>query len=118
MHLILFVLNNPDQLDDTINAWEEAGVGGITILASTGMARVRGRAALRDDLPLIPSLENFQDYFECLNRTLFTIVDSDEMVDKVIEATQRVTGDLNKPETGILVTLPVGRHLGIFRKMD
>ena len=41
MHMILLVLNNPGLMDDILNAWEEAGVGGITILPSTGMARIR-----------------------------------------------------------------------------
>lgn len=115
MQLILFVLNNPGLLDDILTAWDEAGVGGITIMASTGMARIREKGPWRDDLPLIPSVEDFHDYIQSLNRTLFTVVDSDEMVDKVIQATQSVTGDLNDPNTGILVTLPVGRFLGIFR---
>ncbi len=115
MHMILLVLNDPSLMDDVISAWEEAGVGGITILPSTGMARIREKAAWRDDLPLIPRLEDFHDYVESLNRTLFTIVATDEMVDKVIAATQAVTGDLNDPHTGILITLPVDRFIGIFR---
>ncbi|MHB0924529.1 MAG: hypothetical protein ACYC6H_10315 [Bellilinea sp.] len=115
MQFILFVLNDPEIMDDIITAWEEVGVGGITILPSTGMARIREKAAWRDDLPLIPSIEDFHDYVEAFNRTLFTIVDTDEMVEKVIEATQRVTGDLNDPHTGILVTLPVNRYVGIHR---
>ncbi len=118
MQFILFVLNDPEIMDDVITAWEEVGVGGITILPSTGMARIRDKAAWRDDLPLIPSIDDFHDYVEAFNRTLFTIVDSDEMVDKVIEATQRVTGDLNDPDTGILVTMPVNRFVGIHRNSD
>lgn len=118
MQLILFVLNDPDMLDDIISAWEEVGIGGITILPSTGMARIREKGAWRDDLPLIPSLDDFHDYVEAFNRTLFTVVDSDEMVDKVIEATQKITGDLNDPNTGILVSLPVNKYRGIFRNNE
>src|SRR3972149_4973077 len=115
MHMILLVLNNPGLMDDILNAWEEAGGGGITILPSTGMARIREKGAWRDDLPLIPSLEDFHDYVESLNRTIFTIVPTDEMVDKVISPTPAITRDLNDPHTGILVTLPVDRFIGIFR---
>ncbi|HWR66689.1 MAG TPA: hypothetical protein VN364_11270 [Bellilinea sp.] len=113
--MILLVLNNPGDLDAVLTAWEDAGVGGITILPSTGLARIRERGAWRDDLPLIPSLDDFHDYVESLNRTLFTIVPTDEMVEKVIDATQTVTGDLNDPHTGVLVTLPVDRFIGIYR---
>lgn len=115
MQLILFVLNDPNLMDDIIRAWEEAGVGGITILPSTGMARIRDKSAWRDDIPLIPSIDDFHDYVEAFNRTLFTVVDSDEMVDTVIAATERITGDLNDPHTGILISLPVNRFKGIFR---
>lgn len=115
MQLILFVLNDPDMLDDIITAWEDMGVGGITILPSIGMAKIRDKSTWRDDLPLIPSLDDFHDYVEAFHRTLFTVVESDEMVDKVIEATEKVTGDLNNPNTGILVSLPVNRYRGIFR---
>lgn len=115
MQLILFVLNDPNLMDDIIRAWEEAGVGGITILPSTGMARIRDKSAWRDDIPLIPSIDDFHDYVEAFNRTLFTVVDSDEKVDTVIAATERITGDLNDPHTGILISLPVNRFKGIFR---
>jgi len=116
MHFILLVLNNPKLLDEIINAWEAVGVSGITIIPSTGMARMREKGAWRDDLPLIPSLEDFHDYVESLNRTLFTVVPSVEMVDKVIAATQEITGDLNDPHTGILVSWPVDRTFGLQRK--
>lgn len=51
------------------------------------------------------------------NRTLFTIVATEEWVDKVIAATQAITGDLNLPNTGFLVVLPVIRAYGLDRKV-
>lgn len=116
MHFILLVLNDPELLDKIIDAWETAGVSGITIMPSTGMARVREKGIWRDDLPLIPSLEDFHDYVDSLNRTLFTVVATDEMVAQVIAATEAITGDLNNPHTGILVTWPVNRAHGLNRK--
>ncbi len=75
MYMILFVLNNPDLLDNLLYAWEEAGVGGITVLPSTGLGRIRQKEGLRDDLPLIPSLTDFYHRHSDLNHTLFTIVE-------------------------------------------
>ena len=49
-NLLVFVLDNLEQLPDILEAWNEAGVSGTTILESTGQARVRG--AMRDDDPL------------------------------------------------------------------
>jgi hypothetical protein len=52
---IVFVLDNPDQCRDILDAWENAGIRGVTILESSGLGRVR-RAGIRDDLPLIQRL--------------------------------------------------------------
>lgn len=116
MFMILFVLHDPNLLPDILEAWEKAGVFGITILPSTGLKRLQAHDVLRDDIPLIPSLEDLLQQEERLNRTLFTIVKEGEMVDKVVEATQSVTGDLNLPNTGILTVIPVARTYGLDRK--
>jgi nitrogen regulatory protein P-II 1 len=116
MFMVLFVLHDSDLMEDIVSAWEEAGVSGITILPSTGLARLRHNDALRDDLPLFPSLEDISQHVGRLNRTLFTIVDNEEQADRVIESTQRLTGDLDLPNTGILVVLPVARAYGLHRR--
>jgi len=118
MFFILYVLNDPDLLDPMINAWEEAGVKGITVLASTGMARLRERGALREDLPLIPSLDDIIEQYQDTNRTLFTIVQTQEVVHAVVHATEKIVGDLDAPNTGILVVLPVVQAYGLNRRSE
>ena len=66
MYLILFVLDNPDKLEDLLNAWEEAGTGGATVLVSTGMNRMLNRG-FRDDIPLMPGLDDFYKRVERLS---------------------------------------------------
>lgn len=116
MFMVLLVLHDQNKLREVLEAWEEAGVGGITVLLSSGLKRLQSSDVLREDLPLIPSLEDLIQQEEKLNRTLFTIVKDDEMVDRVVEATQRITGDLNLPNTGILTVLPVVKAYGLDRK--
>ncbi len=116
MYMILFVLHDPYRLKEVLTAWNDAGVSGITILPSTGLKRLSATTALRDDLPLIPSLEDLVEPEESLNRTLFTIVPNDEMVDKVLNATQSLIGELDRPNTGIMVVLPLSRVYGLDRK--
>ncbi|MEW6093496.1 MAG: hypothetical protein AB1531_05975 [Chloroflexota bacterium] len=106
MYLILFVLNDPDRLEDVLTAWEAAGVGGITVLPSTGLGRIRQQEGLRDDVPLIPGLEDFYHHQSDISHTMFTIVDGDALAQKVVQATEAVVGDLDKPGNGILVVLP------------
>lgn len=114
MFLILLVLHDVTKLDEVIAAWETAEVRGITILRSLGMAKAR-KIGLREDMPIIPSLDDFLRQ-EDFNRTLFTVVDSEAMADRVIAATEEITGDLDNPNTGLLVMLPVLRARGLHRK--
>ena len=114
--MIWFVLHDANMLADVLAAWKEAGVLGVTILPSTGLRRLEDNNLLRDDLPLIPSIEDMVSDEETLNRTLFTIVDNDATVDKVVEVTQSIIGDLNMPDTGILCVIPLGKVYGLNRK--
>jgi nitrogen regulatory protein P-II 1 len=111
--LLVFVLDNLDLCSDLLDAWEEAGVTGVTILESTGLVRVR--QALRDDLPLLPSLRDLLAGRESHHRTLFSIVQDEAVLEQAIVATQRVVGDLTRPYTGVLFTLPLSRVVGLPR---
>jgi nitrogen regulatory protein PII len=117
MYLILFVLHDAEKLEELLDAWERVGVSGVTILHSTGLGRIRTDGFM-DDIPLFPSLESILRHDEEINfsRTLFTVVADDEMVNKVVQATQSLVGDLSKPDTGLLVVLPVHHAYGLVKK--
>ena len=116
MHLIMFVLHDPDKLSELLLSWEDAGVSGVTVIPSTGIGRLRASDMLREDLPLMPSLEDILEAPERYNRTLFTLVEGETMIDRVVEATERVIGDLDEPNTGILTVIPVSRVYGLQRR--
>ena len=116
MKMILFVLNDPAKVQDLLEAWKQAGSTGATVLYSTGMGRIHLSAALREDIPLMPSPSDFYGSDEELSRTLFTIVKHDETVTKIIAATRAVIGDLDQPNTGLLVILPVEHTEGLEKK--
>ncbi len=110
--MVLLVIDDVNETTPILDAWEAAGVPGITILDSTGIGRVR-KSGLRDDLPLLPSIVNLMRTREENHRTIFTVVDNEELVDKLIEVTQAITGDLSKPNKGILFVMPVSRVVGM-----
>ena len=112
MYLILFVLDNPDKLEDLLDAWEKAGTGGATVLVSTGMQRMR-TGAIRDDIPLMPSLDDLYKRIDEHHRTLFTIVKNDDVLKKIVDATESVVGKLTEPNSGILVVLPTAQVYGL-----
>lgn len=118
MYLILLVLNDPDQLENLLIAWEENGIQGATVLFSTGMGRLRQLKGWRDDMPLIPSLSDFYGVPENMNRTIFSLARDDAEVDAIVAATESVVGDLDETETGLLLILPVSRAYGINKRKE
>ena len=112
-HLIVFVLDCRDQCPDVLSAWEEAGAPGVTILESLGLGRLR--VAMRDDLPLMPSLDDLLGRSELRHRTLFTVVQDEATLDRIIAATQRIVGDFGRPHSGLLFTVELDRVLGLKR---
>lgn len=113
MNLILFVLHDPGKLRELLDAWTEAGISGATVLYSTGLGRITQAEALRDDLPIMPSLEDFLPRAEHFNRTVFSMIDDEAVVERVVAATQRVVGDLCEPDRGLLMVLPVAQVYGL-----
>ncbi len=116
MSMILFVLHDPEKLPDILAAWEECGVPGITVWYSTGLGRLRDNEGLRDDIPLIPSYNDFFSQPEHNGRTIFSILDDDSLIPAVIEATEQIVGDLNLPGAGILAVLPVSQVRGLRKR--
>lgn len=111
-HMVLLIVNNIDRIPDVLDAWEALQVPGITILESTGMGTMK-KTDYRDDLPLMPSLSDLFRSKEHRHRTLFTVVESEELVEKLITVSQQILGDLNRPRNGVLFVLPVSRVVGL-----
>lgn len=115
-YLVLLVLDDVEQVTDICDAWETTGVGGITIIETTGLGRLRYKQGYRDDMPLMPSIRALLQGREEHHRTLFSVVEGEEMVDRLIAATESILGDLNLPHSGIIVALPVHRAVGLHRR--
>jgi hypothetical protein len=111
-YLVVLVVDDLDDCPAILDAWEAAGVLGVTILASTGLGRIRS-AGLRDDMPLMPSLQDLFESEEVHHRTLLSVVDSQELVDKMVAIAQQVIGNLEDPHTGFLFVVPVIQAYGL-----
>jgi nitrogen regulatory protein PII len=114
-YLVVLIVNDIDDCPALMDAWEAAGVLGITILASTGLGHIR-RVGLRDDIPLMPSLQDLLESEEVHHRTLLSVVDSQELVDKMVAIAQEIIGNLEDPHTGFLFVVPVIQAYGLGRQ--
>lgn len=64
---------------------------------------------------MIPSLEDLFSADEVPHRTLLSVVNDQEMVDKMIEIVKGVIGNLDDPDTGFLFVVPVIQAMGLGR---
>lgn len=108
-HMVMLIMTNPDYCMDMLEAWDQAGAPGITLLETTGLNTLR-RTGMRDDLPLMPSLADIFRANEEHHRTMFSVVDDDAQMQKLLEATETVFAQLdaeNRDNSGVLFVLPV-----------
>jgi nitrogen regulatory protein PII len=116
-YLVVLVLDDPDRCRDVLDAWEEAGAPGVTILDSTGLGRVR-QAGIRDDVPLMPSLSDLFRRQEARHRTIFSVVKEQSQVDAIAQATVAVIGELDREHTGLLFVVPVSQVFGLHKRRE
>ena len=117
-YMVIAVIDELAKCPSILEAWEATGVAGVTILESTGLGRIRKGANIRDDLPLMPSLRSLLQTREEHHRTIFTVVRSEAMIDRIFEATELILGDLKEPNKGILFAVPVVRAFGVLELND
>ena len=110
MQMIMLVLDNPNQLDDVLNAWNSVGVTGMTVMESTGFHRrqayILGARYISSDSGLVERIE--QGHY-----TLFAVVPDKDAVQQCLNATEQVVGDLDEPNTGVFVAWEVAVTKGI-----
>jgi nitrogen regulatory protein P-II 1 len=111
-NLLVLVLHDLDKMPSILKAWKTAGVSGTTVIDSVGMRNLEEYAA-RDDVPLVPSLRTLFASDETHNRTLFTVIEDDAVLERAIAAAQNIVGDFMQPHTGILFVVPVSRSWGV-----
>jgi len=104
MQFLLMVLNKVEVLDTLLEEFMKIGVRGATILDSVGMARELARC--NEDYPLFGTLRFLIDLDRGESKTIFVVL-RDEQVEIVKKVIRQVVGDLSKPDTAVIFTLPV-----------
>jgi nitrogen regulatory protein PII len=116
-YLVVLIVDDPDHCEEILEGWESAGVVGVTIVESSGLGRLR-RHSLREDVSIMPSIRDLFAMDEVHHRTLFSVVEEKEKVDRMVAIAQQVIGDLEQAHTGFLFVVPVlevhglGKHRG------
>jgi nitrogen regulatory protein P-II 1 len=110
MYMLIMVLDDSENLNDVLQAWVDAGVPGVTILESTGINRVLPREQAG---PMFAGFSHIFGSGRVGHNTIFAVIESMELAETAVKATEAVVGDLNEPNTGIVFVLPVAKSWGI-----
>ena len=112
MQAIFLVIKQVELVDRIMEALAEAGIRGGTAIDSAGMAR--SITNLNKNVAMVQVLRgilNGEDDSH-KSKTIFVVV-RDEQVEAVKDAIHSVTGDLSKPNAGVMFGLPVSFVEGI-----
>jgi nitrogen regulatory protein PII len=113
-YLVVIIVDDPEVTPQVLEAWDHLGVSGATILESSGMGRIK-KHGLRDDIPLMPRLEDFLDVRNEPSTTILSVVESEALVEEMASVAQEITGNLDDPHTGFMFIVPVLRAYGLGR---
>lgn len=115
--LLVLVLDDPHKCDQVLRAWLDQGVTGVTLLKSSGLVyHAQQHHEIRDDMPLFPGLESLMRNREEPHRTLLAVLPDGFDADALAAATEKITGVLDEPETGIMFIVPIRRVWGLRNK--
>ncbi len=107
--LLIIVLHDLDRLPDLLDAWKKAGIPGVTILQSAG--GFQAEALVRRGG--LAGLLNLFDQSTSQQRLLFSLIDNPETLEVAISEADRVVKGFDRPNSGILFTLPIDKALGL-----
>ena len=112
MHALFIVINEVDYIDDILTRFLEIGVRGATILDSQGMGSAIANGN-NSDIPLFGSLKRYLDSSRPYNKTIFTIIKGEDLVEEAVSSVKDIVGDISKPGVGLMFTVPIGKVYGM-----
>jgi hypothetical protein len=110
MYMVMLVLDVPEKLDAVLDAWQTAGVSGTTIAETAGVHRRRVR---RPRVPAPYAIGGSELAGHEGNYTLWAIVPDEEGVQTCLTEAEKILGNLDDPDTGVLAAWPLARVKGV-----
>ena len=109
-HLLIVILDDLSCLPDLLQAWRKIGVG-TTIMESVGARRAEtwlSKAGLA-------SLDRLFDAREVRRRTLWAVIEEDNLLAQAVAEAEQVVGGFERPDSGLLLVLPVAQTKGLHK---
>lgn len=104
MHVLFIVLNETDYLDEILTKFIDIGVSGATILDSQGMGSAIVNSEIRS-VPLFGFLKSILDESHPYNKTIFTVIDNEELLQKTVKTVKELMEE--EAGAGFMFTVPI-----------
>ena len=107
MKLLILILNKVEKLEEVLEGFLEIGITGATVIESSGMGRI-----LSEEVPIFRGLRFMFAGEKPHNKTILSVI-KDEKEKPIIKLLKKISGSLNEPGTGIILTLPIDKVEGL-----
>jgi nitrogen regulatory protein P-II 1 len=108
VELLVCVISDPSAADEVLQGFVEIGVTGATVIDSYGMGKV-----LLQDIPIFAGFRSLLAGSGSYSKTIFSVIKDPSVVNQAVATIQRICGDFESPNTGIIFTVPVNRVVGL-----
>lgn len=112
-YLLLVILNDPGKLPELLQAWKEIGVPGVTVLEGAGGYHTATWLSAVG----LGALDRLLEADELRRRALLSAIDDPHLLDQAVAEAERVVGGFERPESGLLLVLPVMQARGIMKRL-
>lgn len=111
--LLICVINEPSKVEEILEAFIDIGVTGATVIDTYGMGGILAR-----EVPIFAGFRQMLSGSGSNNKTIFSVINDDETLQSAISAIEGISGNLENPSTGILMTLPLTFVKGLSPGLD
>lgn len=110
MFALFIVLNEPEYLPQVLYKIKQLDIRGATVIDSMGASAISKDIY---NIPLIGGLMKSMDGDVHYNKTIFSVIEREEQVMKVMYHIEKLLGgDMKVPNKGIMFTVPVSHMRG------
>jgi nitrogen regulatory protein PII len=113
MHLLVFILNQPDKLEEILEGFLEVGVTGATVVDSLGMGHI-----LASEVPIFAGFKSIFGGATSYNKTILSVIREKEKVEAALDMIEEVCGKLDRAGVGIAFVLPVEEVRGLMPELE
>ncbi len=115
MYLLFTVIDNEDLLDELITGWMDLGISGATVMDTTGALQL-----VTQHVPIFAGLRSLTSGGARHNKTIFTAVEDEELLDLAIAFLKELCRKSGSPRQGVYFVAPLHRfgRLGEFQDTE